>query len=424
MSIRTDAEAKSGPLAGFRILDLTSVVLGPMATQILADYGADVVKIEALTGDLIRANGVSKHQGMSSIFLSLNRNKRSLALDLKSQEGRRLLSRMLPQFDALVHNMRPAAMKRLGLDYESVRAINPAIVYCEATGFGADGPYSGRPALDDIIQAASGLCAVTASIAGEPCYVPSLIADKTAALALINAVLAALLSRERTGKGQHVEVPMLETLASFVLAEHMGGMTFDPPIAPAGYHRILSGGRQPVPTKDGHMAMLPYTETHWRAFFATCGREDIIDTYKINDRQQRNANVKKIYAELRKITPSKTTAEWMALCEELDVPASPIYRLDELKDHPHLRSVGLFETFDHPTEGRITLVRPPARFSETPARIRSGAPTVGQHSREVLAELGFAESEIAGLIADGLVRTEHARVEATLPRQDLTNRLA
>jgi formyl-CoA transferase len=235
----------SGPLDGIRILDLTSVVLGPLATQILGDYGAEVIKIEALEGDLMRANGVSLHPGMSSIFLALNRNKRSLAIDLKTAAGASVLRRLIEGADVLVHNMRVAAIERLGFGYQAVAQINPALVYCVATGFGQDGPDRDRPAFDDVIQAACGLVSLNATQNGVPDFIPSLIADKTTGMAVVNAVLAALLGRVRTGRGQHVEVPMLETMTAFVLAEHLGGLSFrtDPAPAPAGYARLLAGGR-------------------------------------------------------------------------------------------------------------------------------------------------------------------------------------
>ena len=275
----------TGPLAGVRILDLTSVVLGPLATQILGDYGADVIKVESLDGDLMRANGVSRNPGMSANFLALNRNKRSLAIDLKAPAGVAVLKRLLREADVLVHNMRVKAIERLGLGYTAVAAIQPDIVYCVATGYGQDGPDGDKPAFDDIIQAACGLVGLNSRDHDTPDYVPSLIADKTTGMAVVNAVLAALFCRERTGQGQYVEVPMLETMVAFTLAEHLGGHSFEPAIGPAGYQRLLSGGRKPAPTKDGFIALLPYTADHWRAFFTAAGRNDLADKYGNCDRQ-------------------------------------------------------------------------------------------------------------------------------------------
>lgn len=402
----TTSNAPSGPLKGIRVLDLTAVVLGPLATQMLADYGADVIKVEPPEGDMMRANGISQNPGMSSIFLAVNRNKRSLAVDLKSPEGVAALRALIPQVDVVVHNMRVAAVERLGLGYEAVAKLNPKVVYCAATGFGQDGPHRDKPAFDDIIQAACGLVGVGSAGREQPDYTPSLIADKTTGLAVCNAVLAALLHRERSGQGQYVEVPMLETMAAFVLAEHMGGMTFQGSAVKAGYPRLLEGGRKPARTRDGWISMLPYTERHWQAFFVEVGRPELAERYSIANRQERNAQVRALYGHLRELSPLKTTAEWMALCEKLDIPATPIYALDDLPAHPHLKAVGLFEDAQHPTEGPIRQLRPTARFAATPTRVYRQAPTVGQHTSEILREAGLGEEAIARLKASRAVAGE------------------
>jgi formyl-CoA transferase len=401
----------TGPLKGIRVLDLTGVVLGPMATRILADYGADVIKVEPPEGDMMRANGVSLHPGMSSIFLAVNRNKRSVAVDLKSSEGRAALERLVPNVDVIVHNMRVAAVERLGMGYEAVKRLNPSIIYCAATGFGQDGPDRAKPAFDDIIQAGSGLVGLSTIGNKEPDYTPSLIADKTAGLAVCNAILAALVCRLRTGLGQYVEVPMLETLAAFVLTEHLGGLTFQNSDIKAGYQRLLEGGRKPTRTRDGWMSMLPYTDRHWNAFFLEVGRPDLAEKYSIADRQQRNANIRALYDHLRELSPSRTTAEWMAICERLDIPATPIYMLDELPEHPHLKAVGLVEEAEHPTEGAIRQVRPTALFSATPANVYRQAPVIGQHTVEVLREAGMDDATISALTNQGAVTQapEHVR---------------
>ena len=389
------AAKPTGPLTGYRIIDMTAVVLGPLATQILGDLGADVIKIESPEGDLVRAGGASRVRGMASIFMGVNRNKRSVALDLKTAEGKDALRRLIEGADAFVHNMRVGPVERLGFGYEAVSRIKPDIVYCVATGFGQDGPHKDKPAFDDVIQAACGLVGI--SPGEEPEYMASLIADKTVGMALANAVLAALLHRERTGEGQYAEVPMLETMTAFTLAEHLGGMTFQPPTEPAGYQRILNGGRKPARTKDGYITLLPYNTQHWSDFFKGAGREDLAERYRDMDEVARNAQIKTLYAHLAEIAPTRTTAEWMALCEQLDIPVSPIYSLDDLPEHPHLKAVGLFEDVEHPTVGPIRQVRPTTLFSRTPANVHRPVPTVGEHTEEVLREAGFSDREIAGL---------------------------
>lgn len=392
-----------GPLAGIRVLDLTSVVLGPLATQILGDYGADIIKVEAPEGDLMRANGVSVIPGLSSIFLAINRNKRSLSIDLKTPEGVQLLRRLLPTVDVFVHNMRVAAVERLGFGYDAVRELAPGIVYCVATGFGQDGPHKDKPAFDDIIQAACGLVGVNTAEGQAPDYVKSLIADKTTGMALVNAVLAGLVHRLRTGRGQHVEVPMLETMTAFVLAEHLGGLTFRPSTVPAGYVRVMGGGRRAHRTSDGYMAALPYTAEHWSAFFAEVGRQDLAEKFDVTSRQSRNARIRELYDALASIMCLRTTAQWMEICERLDVPATPIYSLDDLPSHPHLAATGLFEDAQHPVVGSIRQVRPPVKFSDSPAGVRMQAPTVGQHTDEILREAGLSNDEIDALAARRVV---------------------
>jgi formyl-CoA transferase len=387
-----------GPLAGIRVLDMTNVVLGPLATQILGDYGADVIKVESPAGDLMRGGSYMKRPGMASVFMNLNRNKRSLCLDLRKPEAVAALRRIVPSCDVLVHNMRVEAIERLGFGYEAVNALRPNIVYCAATGFDQDGPDAGKPAFDDVIQSASGLVALSGMARGEPDFMPTLLADKTSGMALVNAVLAALLHRERTGAGQYVEVPMLETVTAFVMAEHLGGLAFEP-AGPPGYTRILGGGRKPSPTKDGYIGILPYSTDRWIAFLEAVGRPDLAAMPLFTDREIRTARSREVYEIVGTITATRTTAEWMTLLHELDIPATPVYGLDELPEHPQLKAVGLFQTAEHHTEGTVRYVRPPTKFAASPASVRRLAPTLGQHNAEIMREAGFAENEIADLRA-------------------------
>lgn len=389
--------ANAALLDGVRVIDLTAVVLGPLATMQLADFGADVIKIEPPEGDMMRANGVSRHPGMSSIYLGLNRNKRSVVLDLKTEAGRAALRRLIANADVLVHNMRVPAVERLGFGYEAVRAMHPGIVYCAATGFAQNGPDALKPAFDDIIQAASGLSSLSAESAGGPAYLPSLVADKVSGMATAQAILAALVRRLRTGQGAYVEVPMLETMAAFTLAEHMGHMVFEGDDGPAGYTRLLSGGRQVMPTADGHISLLPYTPRHWTAFFEALGRADLNARYGVDSRQALNANIRALYAEVLAMGPSRTTAEWMALCERLDIPATPVYGLKDLPRHPHLQAVGLFQTSEHPSEGALRQIRPTTLVDGVAPPIARHAPALGEHTAEVLRAEGFTEQEIATL---------------------------
>ena len=393
----------TGPLKGIRILDLTAVVLGPLATQILGDLGADIVKVEPLEGDVLRSNGVSRNLNMGSVFIAMTRNKRSISVDLKSAEGKDIVRRLIATSDVLVHNMRLTAAEKLGFGYEAVKAIRADIVYCAATGFGQDGPDRNKPAFDDIIQAACGLASVNSIGREQPDYMATLIADKTAGMALSNAVLAALFHRERTGQGQYVEVPMFETMVSFVMAEHLNGLTFDPPKGKAGYTRLLTGGRRPAPTRDGFIAVLPYTTNHWVALLEFDGRKGLVEKYNVRDRDARNTNLIELYREMAEITRTRTTAEWMDIFERLDIPATPLYDLNDLPEHPHLKAVGLFKTAEHPSEGTIRYVAPATRFAASPASVRSHAPQLGQHTAELMREIGFTEGDIDQLQGKGVV---------------------
>ena len=387
----------TGPLQGIRIVDLTSVLMGPFATQILADYGADVIKIESAEGDLLRLGGALRNPGMGSLYLQTNRNKRSVVLDAKMAAGRASLLALCADAEVFVSNIRPAAMKRLDLSYEDVKAVNPGIIYVSLVGYGQDGPYKDRPAYDDLIQ---GITAIPSLIGrtqhGDPQYVPITLADKVAGLSAAHAILAALVYKGRTGTGQSVEVPMFEIMSQFVLTDHMGGQCFDPPIGPAGYNRLLSPDRRPYQTRDGFISALVYTDEHWRRFFELIGRpEEFHGSPMFHDHATRTRSYDEVYRFIAKEMKTKTTGEWQDAFERHDIPWAPTHSVEDLIDDPHLRAVELLQTIDHPTEGRLRMIAPPIKFGATPASIYRHPPSLGEHTAEVLGELARATAASA-----------------------------
>lgn len=393
------SEAKPGPLAGIKILDLTTVVLGPLATQILGDLGAEVIKIESPEGDIMRYAGPSRHREMGHVFLNLNRNKRSLVLDLKRPEAAAVLLTLVRQSDVLMHNMRPQAMARLGFAWDRLREVNPRLVYCSAHGYGQDGPLADRPAFDDIIQGGCGLVALEMATGGEARFVPTLVGDKTVGLTMVYAVMAALLQRARTGEGQAIEVPMLETMTAFVMAEHMGGLTFDPPLGPPGYARMLAPDRRPHRTADGHICILPYTDRHWKDFFRIADRPELAADPRLADAQTRSRHVAELYALIAACVHDRPTVYWLDKLKSADIPCGPVNPLAELPHDEQLAADDFFPLTDHPSEGRIRVVRPPVRFGGADCGLRRPAPRLGEHSREILREAGLGEAEVDDLLA-------------------------
>ncbi len=390
-----------GPLAGVRILDLTSVVMGPYATSILGDLGADVIKVEPPGGDIIRGVGPSRGGGMGPMFLHANRSKRGIVLDLKTDPGRRALLRLAQTADVLVHNLRPRAMERLGLGYPALRAANPRIVYVAACGYGQDGPYADRPAYDDLVQGASGIAGLMAASGdGTPRYVPVNIADRAVGLHAAIAILAALHHRNATGEGQSVEVPMFETMASLVLGDHLGGLTHCPPSDAGGYGRLLAPQRRPYATQDGHICMLIYNDRHWRSFRHATG---CADDPRFATQAGRVRHADAFHAALAAIIRQRGTQEWAALLDAADIPYAPMHDLRTIRDDPHLTAVGFFAQVRHPTEGDVLSMRIPTRWSASRPAPSRQAPALGEHTGEVLAEAGFSPEE-ADLAAGGAER--------------------
>lgn len=391
-----------GPLDGIRILDLTSVILGPYATQLLGDMGADIVKVESPAGDSSRYVSPGRSHGMSGTALNLHRNKRSIVLDLKHPDGRAALLRLAEGADALVHNMLPATMERLGLAHADIAAAKPDIVYCACTGYATDGPWAGRPAYDDLIQGASGMAALMQRLHGEPLFVPAVMCDKLTGMAAVNAVVAALFHRQRSGEGQYVEVPMLETLASFNMAEHAGDWLLEPPEVPFGYARVLTANRRPFATADGHVCILAYTDRHWRHMFALIGRPELAEDARFIDLPARARNIDELYGLVRAATPAKRTGAWLDACLDAGIPVAEVFDLDGAREHPHLAATGFLATREHPSEGRYLAVGVAPRFEKTPGGIARDAPRLGEHSAEILREAGYDAAKISALREAGV----------------------
>lgn len=393
--------AADGPLSGIRVLDLTTIILGPFATQILGDMGADVIKVESPDGDAVRSVGPPPTAGRASVFLGSNRNKRSLVLDLKQPRGRDALLRLARDADVFVHNMRPQAIERLGLGYEALREVNPRVVFCGAYGFRRAGPYASKPAYDDMIQAASGLAALQG--AGDaPRYVTSSICDKITAQAVAHAITLALFHRERSGDGQALEVTMFETMAAFNMVEHLYGQTFVPARTPTGYTRTLSKHRRPFRTLDGYIGVLPYSDAQWRSVFEVAGCSELMQDERFRNLESRHANINALYALLGEILATRTTSQWLDDLDAGNVPAMAVLTGDDLIEDRHLKAVDFWQFGEDPELGTLRLPGIATQFSATPGRIRRLPPKLGEHSAEVLAQGGFTGAEIAELVASGI----------------------
>ena len=400
-----------GPLDGIRVIDFTAVMLGPFGTQMLGEMGADVIKVEPPGGDIGRWTGVGKSPGMSAAYMMKGRNKRSVVLDLKMDESREPLRRLVESADVFVHNMRPKAASRLGIDYDCVAAWKPDIVYAAATGFGESGPYADKPAYDDLIQGASGLAALFGAVTGTPRYAPSVLADKTTGLFLVNAIVMALFHRERTGEGQRVHVPMYETFVAFIMNEHMQGRMFEPPQGPAGYQRMLTPHRRPYPTAGGYICVLPYIDKHWRAFFELAGRPELSSDARFADQPSRSKNIEALYEIVGGIMQGRTSAQWLEVLAAADIPAMAMHTPEDLFECPHLDAVGMFPLVDHPTEGKVRHLKVPVHFSKTPGGYYRHAEQIGQSTDAVMAEIGYSPEEFAALRATGVTGRPKAKIE-------------
>jgi len=395
----------SGPLSGVRVLDLTTVVMGPFATQILGDFGADVIKVESPEGDVIRNAWPFRNAGMGTIFLNTNRNKRSIVLDLKKDEAREACLTLAKTADVLVYNIRPQAMARLGLSYETLRSVNEKIIYVGCFGFSQRGPNAAKAAYDDMIQGAAGIpYLLKKQGASEPRYAPMIVADRSVGQQVASAVSAALYYREKSGKGQRIDVPMYEHLLQMILGDHLGGYTFDPPHGPPGYIRILSPDRRPYQTRDGYVCALIYNDKQWKGFFQVIGRPEMLSDPLFASHEVRSKNYDTAYAFVADELKKRTTAEWIEAFERADIPVQRMNSLEDIVADPHLAAIGYLQTVEHPSEGRIKSLAVPSEWSESVPEYRRHAPRLGEHTREVLREAGYSAKEVEQLIASGAAR--------------------
>ncbi len=391
-----------GPLEGIRVVDLTTVVVGPICTRTLADQGAEVVKVEAPGGDILRYLAAGcRTPSMSGKFINFNRNKRSVVLDIKQTEGLAALRRLIARADVFVSNVRPAALARAGLDHAALAPENPRLVHCGIVAFGTDGRYANRPAYDPVIQSLSGVAGTFHRAVGEPRFVPMVMTDHITGLIAAQAIGFALYRRERTGLGEAIEVPMFESMASFVASEHLGAATFDPPEGPTGDGRLLSPNYRPLPTRDGYITIRPNNDRQAFAFFDAIGRPELKADPRFSSPIRRTENAADYFTVQVEALAQRTTAEWLEVFAAADVPAAGYNTIDDLLTDPHLQDVGFWQTDEHPTEGRIRRTRTPVTFGGGMREETLPAPRLGQHTREVLAELGYSEGEIAAMVSSG-----------------------
>lgn len=378
----------TAPLTGVRVLDLSTVAFGPYASLILADQGAEVIKIESPEGDSTRYTGPARHPGMSAMFLAVNRNKKSVVLDLKQASDRERLWQLVPDVDVVMHNIRPQKTKAIGIDYQTLVKLNPRLVYAQLSGFGENGPYAGRPAYDDIIQGMCGAASLMQKQFGEPRYFPTILADKTSGIVAAQAISAALFAQSRHGRSVHIEVPMYETMVSYTLLEHWYGRFFAEHTAETGYPRVLDASRRPYATSDGFLCVMPYSDRHWKSFWEASGRLDLAADARFETIDQRTRHIAELYDLLQMTLRGRPTADWLALCGKLEIPACRVNDIADLENDEHLKAIGFFCDVDHPSEGKLRAVASPVLFDGNRGP-QNPAPLLGQHNDEVLGRKLF-----------------------------------
>jgi len=389
-------EMHQGPLSGMVVVECASIILGPMTSRYLAEMGADVIKIEAPEGDLTRRIGPETSPGMAALFMGSNKNKRSVVLDLKDQDSREALYRIVEGADVFLHSNRTSAAEKLGLSYEAIQERNPDIVYCQVQGFSDDGPYAGQPAYDDIIQSLSGLAMLQTAVTGEPRYVPTILADKITAVHAVSAIAMALLHRERTGQGQAVRVPMFETMAAFNLVEHQWGHMFEPPIGEMGYVPVATGSRRPFKTRDGYIAVMPYSDAQWHRFFEISGQPEVMEDPRFATHAARQVNIVEAWAQVGQQVLKRSTDEWLEILSIEDIPYARVNAMEDLSSDPHLTAVNFWETVQGEI-GSVKFPRHPVRFSESRLPDSQIPPRLGEHTSEVLRQAGLSEAEVEAI---------------------------
>lgn len=387
------------PLEGIRILDMTSVMLGPYATQMLGDYGADIIKIESPAGDTTRRTGPQPERGMAATFVGVNRNKRSIVLDLKKSSARLAFMELVRQADVLICSIRPQKLEALGLSPEALHNINSQLIIVSVLGFAQEGPYAGQPAYDDIIQGLCGFAALTEAQTGQPLYFPTVAADKTCALFAAQAILMAIVGRLRSGKGVHVEVPMYEAMTSFTLAEHLYGAHFVGSEGKYGYERLMTSARRPYRTANGYICLIPYTDEHWRRFFEEVGDATAAADARFSSIAQRTHHIDELYSLLGRHVEKRTTEQWLDVCSRLDIPAAKMNRLEDLESDPQLIAGKFFVQISDPALGEIKLTRPVLRFDAQTPEVAM-PPRLGEHTTEILREAGLTGEQIERLLQD------------------------